>query len=310
MNVVCAIDESYAQHCGAMLCSLFANNRGVRFTVFALGNSVSRESRDKLDVVTRAFGQEPLQWQVIDLERLRHAPVSGHVSLATYFRILIPEILRPDIEKVLFLDSDIIVRRSIASLYDQPLDGYTHAAVENPFGAEHAIRLGLPSPAYFNAGVLLLNLRLWREQRLSHAVLEYVEANRAALLWWDQDALNAVLSRCWRRCCPTWNAQEAVFKGYSAADLGMTTPELVEARTDPHVVHFTGSLKPWRYYYEHPFKQDYYRYLAMTPWAGYRPPDTPTLPARLRAMGGMLAPEFVKPGYRRLAAALRSVSSR
>ena len=63
---------------------------------------------------------------------LRSARVFGHVSLATYFRILIPRILPADIDKVLFLDSDVIVRAPVAELYNQSIDGYTHAAVENP----------------------------------------------------------------------------------------------------------------------------------------------------------------------------------
>jgi lipopolysaccharide biosynthesis glycosyltransferase len=306
VNIVCTIDEGYAQHCGVMLQSLFTNNPGVTFTVFLLTDGLSESSRERLDAVARGFGQH-IQRDDIDPAVLRHAPVDGHVSLATYFRLLIPQLLPAGVHKALFLDSDLIVRGGVTELYEQPIDGYPVAAVANPFGVREMDRLGIPrSAGYFNAGVLLLNLRRWRDEDISGQALRYIAERRDRLRWWDQDALNATVRGRWLRCPPTWNAQEAVFRAHQPFDLHASSEELREARANPRIVHFAGSSKPWHYGHEHPFTGEYYRYLADTPWKGYRPAGRPSARTRARLLAARIAPEPLRRGYRKLAAALRS----
>lgn len=292
-----------------MLCSLFENNPGVECRVFLITDGLSEVAREKLSRVTVAYRQR-LDLRAIDPRILQGARVTHHVSVATYFRILIPRILPHDVDKVLFLDSDLIVRGSVAEFYEQPIDGSTHAAVENPLCRERADSLDIPGGStYFNAGVLLLNVRRWREEHVSERVLDYINTNVDKLLWWDQDALNATLYGRWRRCRPTWNAQEAFFRNLSASELGVTEEELVEARSNPRIVHFTGSCKPWSYYSQHPFKADYYKYLARTPWRGFQPSDRPSARQRVTQLAAGVAPEFVKRGYRKLAAAFRPAAT-
>jgi lipopolysaccharide biosynthesis glycosyltransferase len=305
MNIVCSIDEAYAQHCGVMLCSLFKNNPGIKFRVFLITDGLTEISRQKLTSVSIAWRQQ-MEWVQIDARAFHRARVSGHVSAATYFRILIPKILPDDVDKVLFLDSDIIVRGSVTELYSEPIDGHTHAAVENPLSQGDVERLGIPGGStYFNAGVLLLNIHRWRAEQLSERVLDYVKVDPGRLLWWDQDALNATLHGRWRQCRPTWNAQEAFFRNLSASELGVSEEDLFEVRSNPRIVHFSGSRKPWRYHYQHPFKSEYYKYLALTPWKGYRPFDRPSAPRRARLWVARVAPRFVRDAYRRLAVILR-----
>jgi lipopolysaccharide biosynthesis glycosyltransferase len=300
-NVACTIDESYAQHCGVMLCSLFRNNAGVDFRIFVISDGLSDDAQQKLRSVAASHGQR-LEIVPVDPGVLDGAPVSDHVSLATYFRILIPRVLPDDVDRVLFLDSDVIVRGSLAELYEEQIEEYTHAAVANPLSEEALARLSIPAGhAYFNAGVLLLNLRRWRHEGLVEKILGYVKSNTDKLRWWDQDALNATLYARWKRWPPTWNAQEAFFANLTSVELGVSAEELAEARSQPKIVHFTGSgSKPWMYYGSHPFKRDYYRYLSGTPWVGYRPPDQPSTADMLRAFASRIAPQFVKQAYRRI----------
>lgn len=298
MNVVCTIDERYAQHCGVMLYSLFVNNRDVAFTVHVITDGLSTTARERLASVASRF-QQQLQFHEIDTASLRNAHVSAHVSLATYFRLLIPQILPPDLDRVLFLDADLIVRSSIAEFYETPLDPYTHAAVENPLSSKDARRLALPADAaYFNAGVLLINLRAWRDEQASERAIAYIDAHPNDLVFWDQDALNATLSSRWRKCSPVWNAQEAFFYArYSPAELGVDKREFRRVRSNPRIVHFTGSAKPWNGFLNHPFEGEYFEYLAHTPWKDHpRPPR----PSRLRQLVSRLAPVFVKKTYRKL----------
>jgi lipopolysaccharide biosynthesis glycosyltransferase len=305
VNIVCAIDDGYAQHCGVMLRSLFANNPGTAFRVFVLTDGLRESTRARLDAVARASGQS-LECRVLDRAMLGDAPVNGHVSLATYFRVLIPNLLPPEVGTVLFLDADLIVRGQIGELCAQRIDGYPVAAVANPFGDGEMDRLGIHRQfGYFNAGVLLMNLRTWREEDLSRRVLHCIATSGERLLWWDQDALNLALQGRWLRCHPMWNAQEAFFRDHPLSALGITADELRETRAAPRIVHFAGSWKPWHYGYEHPFKREYYRYLAETPWKGTPPVDMPPVRVRARLLAARMAPPLLRRGYQRLAAAFR-----
>jgi lipopolysaccharide biosynthesis glycosyltransferase len=306
MNIVCTIDEAYAQHCGVMLCSLFVNNPDVSCRVFVVTNGLSAEAREKLSRIADA-SRHRLEFRLVDQGALRLARVFGHVSIATYFRVLIPRILPCEIDRVLFLDSDLIVRGRLQEFYEQPLDGWTHAAVENPCCTERVQTLGMPTGSrYFNGGVLLLNLRAWREEKVCQRLLDYIEGNAEKLLWWDQDALNATLHGRWKRCRATWNAQEAFFVGSTALDLEVTEDEFDEARSRPRIVHFSGSAKPWTYYTRHPYKGEYYTYLARTPWKGFRPHDRPSTAQRARLIASRVLPGSVKRAVHRLAASFAS----
>jgi len=297
LNVVCTIDEKYAQHCGVMLCSLFVNNPDVAFKVYVITDSLSIVARERLDSVASQFQQQLLIHE-IGTVLLGNARVSAHVSLATYFRILIPQIVPPDIDKILFLDSDLIVRSSIVELYATAIDQFTHAAVENPLSTKDARRLALPAgAAYFNAGVLLINLRAWRAEGASERAIAYIDAHPNDLVFWDQDALNATLNGRWRKCSPVWNAQEAFFhKRHSAAELGLDEQELRSVRSNPRIVHFTGGAKPWNLHLDHPFEGDYFTYLAHTPWKGH---PRPQRSSGLRQIVSRLAPVIVKQTYRK-----------
>jgi lipopolysaccharide biosynthesis glycosyltransferase len=310
MNIVCTIDREYTQHCGVMLCSLFVNNPDASFRVFVITNGLAESDWLKLLRMASPYGHT-LEWTTVDPSVIRGARVSGQVSIATYFRILIPRLLPEDVDRTLFLDSDIIVRGSISPLYGADIDEYTHAAIANPLSQGDIARLGLPAASkYFNAGVLLLNLDRWRRERVVDQLLEYISRNPHNLRWWDQDALNATLHGRWRQLRPTWNAQWPFFWGRSCDELEVSLAELAEATTDPRIVHFTGTAKPWHYHMDpHPFKRDYYRYLALTPWKGYTPADRPPLSSRVRAAATRAVPPWLIRQCRRLDAAMRPARS-
>src|SRR5215218_9060726 len=102
MNVVCTIDEAYVQPCGTMLCSLFRNNPRTTFRVFVISDGISEGARAQLNQVATEHGQR-LDWRRLDATLFTGVPVTHHVSTATYFRILIPRIVPPDVDRVLFL---------------------------------------------------------------------------------------------------------------------------------------------------------------------------------------------------------------
>jgi len=120
--------------------------------------------------------------------------------------------------------------------------------------------LGLkPDTPYFNAGVMSVDLTLWRRDAIHHKAADYLRVNQRSVTFWDQEGLNATLAGKWKELEPRWNHNASVPRHNHGAP------------TPPSIIHFAGNLKPWRFLSTHPMRSQYYRYLDMTAFAGARP---------------------------------------
>lgn len=285
INIVCTIDDSYIQHCGVMLHSLYRNNSQARLTVFIIHNGLKEKSKRKLEKFLRSF-IESLSFIKVDDSLLADCPLSHHVSLATYFRLFIPEVLPKDIDKVLFLDSDMIIRKSIIPLWETDVSAYSHAAVESPNSHDAKKRLEIPlSFPYFNAGMLLINLVFWRQEKIFSKAIDFISSHKEKILWWDQDVLNYLLYKYWLPIDPIWNSLGGLWSENFAMLPEASLPAYQLAKIDPTIVHFSGAgaCKPWHYYCSHPFTEEYRKNLRQTPWSTARLIDQPTFADRLKA---------------------------
>ncbi|MFW5886385.1 MAG: glycosyltransferase family 8 protein, partial [Bacteroidota bacterium] len=185
---------------------------------------------------------------------------------AAYYRIVLPEMI-PEAEKILYLDSDLIIRESLKPLLDLDLGDYGLAAVENPLFDRHE-DLKMPgSASYFNSGVMLLNAKKFRKEKYAETILKYVKENREKILYVDQDALNAVLHDKWISLPMKWNVQTKMYF-QKPSDTMFTINEYQKGLDNPAIVHFTTKSKPWHYMNNHPFKKEYIKYLKI---AGFKP---------------------------------------
>lgn len=287
INIICTIDNNYVQHCGVMICSVLSNikDEEVHFTI--INNGLESSLKNQLKKIIHDF-QQHVSFLKVDEDQLKGAMVSCHVSLATYYRLLIPELIDDTIDKVLFLDSDIIVRANINELWNINIDNSTHAAAVNPnISPGFKANLGIAADnSYFNAGVMLINLKAWRELEITIKAIDFINQYPERITFWDQDVLNYLLYQSWTKLEPIWNAQEAIFNNnFTAEELGYKKDEYNQARNNPRIVHFTGAgyCKPWYYHCQHPFKQEYYAYLKKTPWRNFRPLGEPSLKSKLKS---------------------------
>jgi lipopolysaccharide biosynthesis glycosyltransferase len=209
---------------------------------------------------TLSFHEVPADW-------IKGLPV-GRYTGTTWYRSFIPEIL-PHVDRILYMDIDTIVVDSLEPLWQVDLAGLYVAAVTNvlpPEGFERPEALGLDGPhAYFNTGVLLLNLGEMRRDRCTAAILEFGRSHE--LLWPDQDALNVVLGSRRLPLHPRWNCTNSLFSFEWSEDVfGRQAVE--EARRHPAIRHFEGPprCKPWHFLCEMPFRERYFEHRGCTPW--------------------------------------------
>lgn len=264
LEILCGCDGSYFPHAAAMLCSLVEHNQDCRIHLFY--SSVRRNDLVKLKSLIASYRSEVVCYEMVPehFSDLRVDKWKAHSSIANYFRLLAPRTLPTDIDKILYLDCDIIVRHPLDSLWNVDVSNHALAAVECSFwdpGSDFFVKLP-PGARYFNSGVLLINLNYWREYKICELSLDFVRKHPEMANLYDQDALNAVLVNSWIPLPAVWNEQ---------ARSTLDRPALRDQNTlDPAIVHFVSSDKPWHRSCSHPFRHEYHRYRRKTPWRHYR----------------------------------------
>jgi lipopolysaccharide biosynthesis glycosyltransferase len=209
--------------------------------------------------------------------RLNHFFTDKHISKEAYLRILAPEVLPSHLDRIIYIDSDVVVLDDLQPLWKINLgDNVLAAAPDYPrlppvIAPERRTALGIPQEwTYVNSGVLLLDLARWRRERLTQRLFDYIDRHGPALEFWDQDAINAVLHQAILVVDCRWNLQARMYRSGRRA-FPMEFQATREARHRPAIVHFTGSEKPWLLRSRTARKGDYFRYLDKTAWRGVPP---------------------------------------
>lgn len=209
-------------------------------------------------------GQE-VSLKKVNLSEFLSLKTNLHFSPANYFRLLAADLFEES--KIIYLDSDIILRAPLHTLWKIDLGDYPLAAVEDALVNDfHRLQLS-SDEGYFNSGVMLLNLDKWRSMSLGEKVLNYILTFPDRILYADQCGLNANLKGNWMRLHPKWNVQTELLipSGSTKKHLNKNQFQVEEAKANPFLIHFTGVSKPWNLGSTHPYKRLFWKTLAKTP---------------------------------------------
>ncbi|MDX1929810.1 MAG: glycosyltransferase family 8 protein [Pirellulaceae bacterium] len=311
LEIVLAVDEAFCMPLCVTVRSVLKNlrkNYAARIWILhdMLTEPMKASVRDSVGDTSEGC---TIRWLEVSKDSIPNATVDGHVSIVTFFRMLIGRYLPNEIQKVIYLDCDVLVRKDLRELFECDLQGKTIAAVQDsaaPFldakrmlhahhpaiqhlGATRPIpnyqQLNLPaSSPYFNAGVLLIDLKRWRENQVEQRLLDCISEHRENMIWWDQYALNVVLHDDWTMLDPTWNVTSHLTSLPSAKYSYLEKSTFDRIRCDPGVVHFSSSVKPWHPLCRNPFRGEFEAVLDKTAWAGTRPSIEDTVRASARAI--------------------------
>lgn len=254
VNIVLSSDNNYAQHLGVVLCSIFENKKSdYNINIYIIDGGISKENKEKLNELEKKY-HFFINYLYVDSRMLPNLVINGHVTESTYYRILIPKLLGDDIDKVLYLDSDMVVLGDILELFKIDIKNYFVGVVQD---------MSLNRDKYFNAGMMLINLKKWRDEHISEKTLEYIKNNPEKLEFHDQDALNFIFS----------GGGGIFLKNiYNFTVYGFEN-KFKKIKKLPIIIHYVGNIKPWNFSYIGPFKENYFEYLKITPWRDFKYKD-------------------------------------
>ena len=229
--IVTGSDDNYALGVAGLIASLGRTNTGVDLTVLSLG--ISSENQSRLVALGNAYA---VTVSIIEIDKAlveRLQVKRKHITAATFLRLLIPDLF-PSAENLLYLDCDMIVVGSLAPLFDIDLgENLVGAVIEPPpydVAEEHI------SHQDINAGMLLMNIPAWIQQRVADKCLALLSDPTSTLTFEDQSAINQVCFGKISFLPLHWNthATHALQQDYL-----FSSPEEVR------ILHFVGDIKPW-----------------------------------------------------------------
>lgn len=263
-NILVTVDENYVPQMNVMLCSLKNSDKNCFFNVFVMNRNLGDE---KLDGARKILGKSG---KVISVKTedssLSGAPISDRYPKEMYYRIFAAKYLPENVDRILYLDPDLIVRKNLDELYDIDLDGYYYAAATHIRKFIHKInekRLDLaPQSPYINSGVMMINLALLRKEQDFKTVFDYIEGHKKKLLLPDQDVLSAVYGE---KIKPIdsfrFNMTERLYFLYRA---GKEKINLDYVEKNSAIIHYCGKNKPWKDDYRGKLKKYYTAALEQT----------------------------------------------
>lgn len=283
INIAIASDNNYLQLVGICLKSLFDTNKERRIHVHLLTNNIQDNELTPLYDITPAgnlLSAYPLQ----NLESMLGVNVPSTISITSYARLFLPSILPDNVDRVLYIDCDILFCDRIDEFYDaeigNALIGGVHDLLLSPI---YKKKLDIPAnEVYFNAGVLLIPVRRWREERMQEQFIQYLVDHKGVVYHHDQGVINAVCRGRKYIAPPRYNVISNYFiypyKYVTDSTDGFYSEHVYkEASAKPAIIHFTGCIhgRPWETQCSHPYRQRFLSTKADTPFK-----DIPLAPVR------------------------------
>ena len=252
-------------------CFMRRNRRGFIFSSWTTASP--RRKKKKWKKPWRRWGGKCLTFLAIKGEAFDDFHVSAQLSRTAYVRLAAAELLPETVERVLYLDGDLLFFDDAARLYQMDMAGRPMAAVPDcgimtsaRRRREKAACIGLaPDAPCFNSGVLLLDLGAWRRGDYTCQLLTL--AKEKAYPHHDQDVLNDFFRDNWKILPLRWNVIPPVWFMFLKVAVSPWRREAAAARENPAILHYAGSYKPWEYPCYPAFNGAYYDTLAKTAFA-------------------------------------------
>lgn len=266
-------NRPYCQHMAVAIASLLFNNPDRPFRIYVALTEEAEEEKSRIQQIVHEYPHASIVFRTYDRSNIVGFPSNSHITVDAYVRVFLTELVDPDVERLLYLDCDLIVCSEIDELWRIDLGGRILGAVQDAFSDNHQALGFTDEEPYYNSGVLLIDVKKWREADLTADLVAFIRQNPLVLRYLDQDAFNAVLRGQIRSLPLKWNFTPRHADAEPEA-IGISRREFMSIRRKPGIVHFASGFKPWYYGFEPHYKSWYYRYRALTPWN-----DRPAQPA-------------------------------
>lgn len=276
MNILYTVNDAFISQAGASVCSICENNKKAdNIHFFILSDGIAKKNCMELEKLAERYGRKISILEVGDIGRYfdfeYHIKGWNEIILV---RLLMGSLLPAEVDRLIYLDADTIVRGSLLPLWNTEMGAkFVGMSCELTVDKQRKKALKLDGFLYHNSGVILVNLEQWRKQDIQGRLLRYYKRNGEQLFAHDQDLLNIVLRGKIHliplkyNYCNTYYLYQVRFLVKLAARQGIDARKIQkECKEDPVVIHYLGEERPWRKGNTHKYRDDYKKYRSLTYW--------------------------------------------
>lgn len=256
IHVALTFDDKYWAPAYATMRSIaIVSQRRASIVFHLLHFGLSDDHRKDLEYITDEFGSKIVFYDLLKnqdiLDRIAQLPTVKykHLHAIVYIRLFLDKIIDQEAKRLIYLDCDMMVREPIEQLAYMDLEGHPIAAAVDPYRTGFQTgRDFLPksyfdtTDYYFNAGLMVIDRDAFAATDVVPTVLSKVTEAEFQRLYYDQDMLNIAFRNNWKQLSPMWNLQN---------------PSWPHEALDPHLIHYTGTNKPWYLFSRTAFKRNY-----------------------------------------------------
>lgn len=254
------------------------NNKNFVFHIITY--NISEANKLRLEEIAKKY-KVVINVYIIDAKQFENLPVFVHLPMSMYFRFMLPILLK-DVNKLIYIDADIICIKEASELFNVDLNNDIIAAVPDQNDERNSI-LGLNKEhIYFNSGMLVINISKWNEINFLDKAVELLKTKPEIFKFPDQDVLNIILTHKVKYLNTKFNC----FVDYRNCRKPMKNEDIV-------LLHFSALPKPWNIAWNickiaNDFNRNLYAYYEnKSPWKNiplYEPKSYKEIAAYVKAL--------------------------
>lgn len=262
LHIAFCTDENYVKYMGVAITSIILNNIDERLCFHIIYSGIQKEDQEKLYCLEKLYKNvQVCMYPFEEVKQVEKYKVGYHFTKAIFYRLFIPDIIPSNIKRLLYLDCDVLCLGNIARLFQMDLKGFAVMAICY-FNSTDMKRLNIQTTKTLSSGELLIDMEMWRKQDITGEVLQILDKRHTEFPWVDQDALNCYFSGAF---------MEMPIEYGKAVDCAVDFPK--EITKEDKIVHYVGSVKPWKAICFSEKKEIWWEYARKSFWYALKPEE-------------------------------------
>lgn len=292
VNVIYCSSDLFSEVCAVAMVSLFENNKHLaEINVYVVDDNISEKNKRRILDMAESYGRNVIFIPLPDPSKFYNDERFTIKSLGhTYARMILGDIIPNEVERIISLDSDTMVLGKVDELWNTDMKEYPIAGVDDCMGKIALVKTQhlKPDAVHCNAGMYLINLSVWRDEKWTEQFYQYIKRlfdKGIALGGYEEEVINKILGERMMVLPPKFNLmtleQVLSYKEVIRFRQSMkyyTEEEIEQAKAHPIITHTTNFFYIRKRIFEensdHPMRGQYEKYRALTPWKNEPPMTT------------------------------------
>lgn len=262
-NILVNINKGYVKYFLTMMNSLSINNPNSDFDVYVMHNNL--EESDKEYIKSKVASNINPIYIYMDNALFKGAPKVKRYPYEIYYRVFAPSMLPKHVDRILYLDSDLVVHKNIDSLYNMNFQGNYFIACTQIRGFMqwfNRIRLTVGKDYYYiNSGVMLMNITELREKIDTDKIFKFIKRNGWRMCLYDQDVIFKFFGNKIRLIdAKLYNLADRTILIHNKFTRSKFKIDKDWVENNNMIIHYLGTNKPWKSDYKGILKDYYTKY--------------------------------------------------